>query len=89
MEITGLISALVIGLIVGGLGRLVVPGKQHISMLTTLLVGVAAALLGTFAASVLGVADTSGPDWLEMALQVGLAGVGVTTLARSKSRQFH
>ncbi|MFT7837636.1 GlsB/YeaQ/YmgE family stress response membrane protein [Saccharothrix sp. BKS2] len=88
MEITGLISALVIGLVIGGLGRLVVPGKQHLSMVMTLLVGVAAALLGTFAASVLGVSDTSGPDWLEMALQVGLAGVGVTTLARSRTRQF-
>lgn len=88
MEITGLISALVFGLVIGGLGRLVVPGKQHISMVMTILVGIAAALLGTFAASVFGVSDTPGFDWVEMALQVGLAGIGVTTLARSKSRQY-
>ncbi|MFI9006672.1 GlsB/YeaQ/YmgE family stress response membrane protein [Actinosynnema sp. NPDC053489] len=89
MEITGLISALVIGLVIGGLGRLVVPGRQHISMVLTLLVGVAAALVGTFAASVLGVSDTPGIDWIELALQVGLAGVGVSTLARRKSHQIH
>ncbi|WP_158846419.1 GlsB/YeaQ/YmgE family stress response membrane protein [Saccharothrix deserti] len=87
MEITGLISALVIGVLIGGLGRLVVPGRQKISMLMTLLVGVAAALVGTFAASAIGVADTSGIDWIELALQVGLAGVGVTALARKRSRQ--
>ncbi|QFZ17106.1 GlsB/YeaQ/YmgE family stress response membrane protein [Saccharothrix syringae] len=89
MEITGLISALFIGLLIGGLGRLVVPGRQHISWVMTILVGIAAALVGTFAASVLGVAETSGFDWLETALQVGLAGVGVTVLGRSKSRQVH
>lgn len=87
MEITGLISAVIIGVIIGGLGRLVVPGRQKISMLMTLLVGIAAALVGTFAASLIGVSDTSGIDWIELALQVGLAGLGVTTLARRRSYQ--
>ncbi len=89
MEITGLISALVIGVIVGGLGRLVVPGRQKISMVMTLLVGIAAALVGTFTASIIGVSDTSGIDWMELALQVGLAAIGVTTLARRRSHQPH
>ncbi|PSL56831.1 hypothetical protein B0I31_103590 [Saccharothrix carnea] len=89
MEITGLISALIIGVIVGGLGRLVVPGRQKVSMVMTLLVGIAAALAGTFAASTIGVSDTAGIDWIELALQVGLAAIGVTTLARKKSHQPH
>ncbi|WP_053734641.1 GlsB/YeaQ/YmgE family stress response membrane protein [Nocardia sp. NRRL S-836] len=84
MEITGLISALLIGAFIGGLGRLVVPGRQHVSLLTTILVGIAAALLGTAAATVLGVADTAGIDWIELALQVGLAGAGVTVLANRR-----
>lgn len=87
MEITGIISALFIGGIIGMLGRLVVPGKQRISMVMTVLVGMAAALVGTFAATVIGVANTDGIDWIELALQVGLAGVGVTTLASRKSHQ--
>ncbi|MGM1057949.1 GlsB/YeaQ/YmgE family stress response membrane protein [Saccharothrix sp. Mg75] len=87
MEITGLISALVFGVLIGGAGRLVVPGRQRVSLLMTLLVGIAAALLGTFAASVLGVSETDGVDWIELALQVGLAGVGVTTLARTRTPQ--
>jgi uncharacterized membrane protein YeaQ/YmgE (transglycosylase-associated protein family) len=30
MAIHGIISAILIGLVIGALGRLVVPGKQHI-----------------------------------------------------------
>ena len=89
MEITGIISALFIGLVIGGLGRMVVPGRQHISMLMTILVGIAAALLGTAGATVLGVANTDGIDWTELALQVVLSAAGVTALAgaRARSRQ--
>ncbi|MET8759664.1 GlsB/YeaQ/YmgE family stress response membrane protein [Lentzea sp. NPDC004782] len=81
MEIGGLFTALLFGAIIGGLGRLVVPGRQHVSLLATILVGIVAALLGTAAATVLGVADTPGIDWIELALQVGLAATGVTILA--------
>lgn len=81
MEVTGLITALVIGLIIGALGRLVAPGKQNIPIWLTLLVGVAAALLGSAIAAALGVADTPGIDWIELIIQVVLAAVGVTTVA--------
>lgn len=87
MEITSIISALIIGLAIGALGRLVVPGKQHISMLMTILVGIAAALLGTAGATVVGVADTEGIDWIELAMQVGLAGAGVAALRGARARQ--
>lgn len=87
MEITGIISALVIGLIIGGLGRLVVPGRQHISLLMTIFVGIVAALLGTATATVLGVAHTGGIDWIELTLQLGLAGGGVAALSGARTRQ--
>ena len=87
MEITGIISALLIGLVIGGLGRLVIPGKQNLGLGMTILVGVAAALLGTAGATVLGVADTDGIDWIELALQVGLAGAGVSALSGLRARQ--
>ncbi|HUQ57729.1 GlsB/YeaQ/YmgE family stress response membrane protein [Lentzea sp.] len=90
MEIEGLFTALLFGAAIGGLGRLVIPGRQHISLLATILVGIAAALVGTAVATVLGVADTSGIDWIELALQVGLAGAAVSVLAeRSKSKIHH
>lgn len=87
MEIDGLFTALLFGAAIGGLGRLVIPGRQHLSLLATILVGIAAALLGTAAATALGVATTSGIDWIELALQVGLAAAGVAVLAnRAKSK---
>ncbi|MFC3896510.1 GlsB/YeaQ/YmgE family stress response membrane protein [Lentzea rhizosphaerae] len=90
MEISGLFTALLFGAVIGGLGRLVVPGRQHVSLLATILVGIVAALLGTAAATVLGVADTPGIDWIELALQVGLAGAGVALLAnRSRPKLPH
>lgn len=46
MEITGIISALIVGLIIGALGRLVVPGKQHLPIWLTLLLGIVAAFVG-------------------------------------------
>lgn len=51
MEITGIISAIIVGLIIGALGRLVVPGKQHLPIWLTLLLGVVAAFVGGFIAS--------------------------------------
>lgn len=81
MEISGLCSALLIGLIIGGLGRLVLPGRQRIGILWTLAVGAVAALLGTLAASLIGMAHTGGVDWIELALQVGFAAVGVGLVA--------
>ena len=87
MEITGIISAVLIGLVIGGLGRLVIPGRQHISLLLTIFVGIVAAFLGTAAATVLGVADTAGVDWIELAMQVGLAGAGVAAISGTRTRQ--
>lgn len=77
MEITGIITALIIGAIIGVLGRLVLPGRQRISFLLTIAVGVVAALLGTLLAALIGVADTPGIDWIELFIQVALAAIGV------------
>ena len=37
---------LLIGLVIGGLARLLVPGRQHIGLILTILIGIGAALLG-------------------------------------------
>lgn len=84
VEITGLISAIVFGIVIGGLGRAVVPGRHNLSLFVTVLVGIVAAVLGTGVASLIGVADTPGIDWTEIALQVIFAGGGVSLLGRSR-----
>lgn len=87
MEISGIISAIIIGIIIGVLGRLVVPGRQHIGILLTIVVGIVAALIGAAIASGLGVADTKGIDWIEWLIQIGLAAVGIAALDRSRVRR--
>jgi uncharacterized membrane protein YeaQ/YmgE (transglycosylase-associated protein family) len=77
MTITGIISAIIIGAIIGFVGRLVVPGKQNIPIWLTIVVGIVAAFLGTFVARLFGVADTPGIDWLEIVFQVVVAAIGV------------
>ncbi|WP_117212981.1 GlsB/YeaQ/YmgE family stress response membrane protein [Allorhizocola rhizosphaerae] len=85
MTATGVISAILIGAIIGVLGRLVLPGRQSIPIWLTVVIGIAAALIGTFFARQLGLADTEGVDWTEILIQIVLAaaGVGVTAAIMS------
>jgi uncharacterized membrane protein YeaQ/YmgE (transglycosylase-associated protein family) len=85
MEISGIISAILIGIVIGVLGRLVVPGRQHIGVLWTIVVGIAAALIGSALAGAFGVSDTNGPDWVEWLIQIVLAALGVVALDRSRA----
>jgi uncharacterized membrane protein YeaQ/YmgE (transglycosylase-associated protein family) len=88
VTVTGIITALIVGLVVGALGRLVVPGRQNIPIWLTMVIGVVAALLGTVLARALGIAtSTSGIDWLELLVQVALAAVGVALVAGMGSRR--
>jgi uncharacterized membrane protein YeaQ/YmgE (transglycosylase-associated protein family) len=86
MEISGIISAVVIGIVIGVLGRLVVPGRQRIGILWTIAVGIVAALIGSALAAALGVADTNGVDWVEWLIQIALAALGGVALDRAKAR---
>ena len=87
MTVTGIITALIIGLIIGALGRLVVPGRQNIPIWLTMVIGVVAALLGTVIARAVGLADTKGVDWIELLFQVVLAAIGVALVAGLGSRR--
>ena len=88
MTAPGIISALIIGLIVGALGRLVVPGRQSMPIWLTMLIGVIAALLGTVLAQAIGIStDTPGVDWGELLVQVLLAALGVGLVVSMTGRR--
>ncbi|GAA4180077.1 transglycosylase [Streptosporangium oxazolinicum] len=84
MTIASILGAIVIGAVIGALGRLLLPGRQAIGLILTVVVGIVAALIGTAIAQVLGVATTDGIDWIELVMQVGLAIVGVGLVAGLK-----
>jgi uncharacterized membrane protein YeaQ/YmgE (transglycosylase-associated protein family) len=87
MTITGIITAIVIGAIIGVLGRLVVPGRQNIPIWLTIVIGIVAAFIGTAIARLFGVANTAGIDWIELILQVVVAAVGVAIVAAAWGRR--
>ena len=82
-----IITAIVIGAIIGVLGRLVVPGRQNIQVWLTIVVGIVAALIGTAIARPLGVAETPGVDWIELVIQVALAAVGVSAVSAIRGKR--
>ena len=84
--LSAIISAIIVGAIIGALGRLVVRGRQNISILATIAIGIVAALIGTFIANALGVGDTNGIDWIKLVIQVVLAAVGVSLYTGSRGR---
>ena len=87
--ISAIISAIIVGAIIGALGRLVVPGRQNISIVLTIVIGIVAALIGTFIANAIGVGNTNGIDWIKLLIQVVLAAIGVALVAGgSRSRSL-
>jgi uncharacterized membrane protein YeaQ/YmgE (transglycosylase-associated protein family) len=54
MQIIGLI---IIGIVIGVIARLVLPGRQNIGMAMTILLGIAGAVIGGIVASAIGTGD--------------------------------
>lgn len=52
-----MIGFIVFGLLVGAIARLLVPGRQHLSVLATLAVGVVGSVVGGVVANALGTGD--------------------------------
>lgn len=87
MTVTGIITAILIGIVIGVLARLLLPGKQSIGMLVTILVGIVAALIGTWLAQALGISTTTpGVDWGELLVQLVVAVIGVALVSALMGR---
>jgi uncharacterized membrane protein YeaQ/YmgE (transglycosylase-associated protein family) len=70
-----IVVSLLAGIIIGPLARLVLPGRQNISMGMTILIGAVGAFLGGLIAQWVGVEDTAGLDWTQYLIQIGVAAV--------------
>ena len=82
-----IIGAIIVGLILGVLAKLVMPGKQRVPLWLTILVGIAAAIVGNYVATLLGVAETFGFDWTRHGLQLLFAVIGIGALAGVYARR--
>ena len=86
MTVTGIITAIVFGAIIGVLARLILPGKQNIPIWLTIVVGIVGAFIGTFVARLFG-APTTGFNILELILQLVVAIIGVAIVAGMYGRR--
>jgi uncharacterized membrane protein YeaQ/YmgE (transglycosylase-associated protein family) len=74
-----LLWLVITGLVIGALGRLVLPGRQDVSLLATALIGIAASLLGGILANLFDV------GWvIQFLVAVALAAIGITLFASSE-----
>ncbi len=77
-EVLGtIIGGLVAGIIIGPLARLVLPGKQDLSLGMTILLGAVGAIVGGFLYQAFGGGETSGIDWIRLFVQIAVAAVVV------------
>lgn len=82
----GFIWAAIVGLFLGLLGRMVVPGKQSIPLWLTCIVGMLAAIAGTALIRLLGI-DPDETWFRQLIAQVICAAIGVTVAANLWARR--
>ncbi|MBK8867793.1 MAG: GlsB/YeaQ/YmgE family stress response membrane protein [Dermatophilaceae bacterium] len=72
-----IIGTIIAGLVVGLLARFILPGRQNLSLVITTLIGIVGALIGWWIAGMLGVAQTSGVDWIRWIISIIVAALGI------------
>lgn len=70
-----ILFGLLAGIIIGPLARLILPGKQSMSMIMTILIGAVGAIGGGLLYNAFGGTETSGIDWIRLLVQVGVAAI--------------
>jgi uncharacterized membrane protein YeaQ/YmgE (transglycosylase-associated protein family) len=66
-----IISAIVVGLIVGALARLLMPGKQDIGIIVTIVLGILGSLIGSWLTYQVGYSNSNG-GWEVIPFIVGV-----------------
>jgi len=82
-----IIGALLLGIIIGPLARLVLPGEQNISLGMTILLGALGALVGGIIYEALGGTETAGIDWILHLVQIVVAAVAVVLYINMQGRR--
>ncbi len=82
-----IIGSIIFGAIIGALARLVLPGRQNVSVLMTILIGIVGAVVGYFIASALGVGVTDGIDWIRWIISIVVAALGIVAYGALTGRR--
>ena len=81
IDIGSILGYILVGAVVGVLARLIVPGREGMGVLATILLGIVGAVIGGWVAGAV-FEDTAGVDWIASIL----AAVALVLVARSVRR---
>ena len=70
-QVIAILTWIILGLIVGLLARLIMPGRQRGGLIITVLLGIGGALLGGYLGSALGIGTVSGFDIKSLLIATG------------------
>lgn len=85
--ISSILWAVITGLIIGLLGRLILPGRQNISLLATTVIGVIASFVAGLILGLTAYSNANGGiPWLSVILGAILAAVGIVIYGNMRSR---
>lgn len=85
-----IIGTIIFGAVIGVLARLVIPGKQAMGMIVTVIIGIVGALIGYWLWGLIASEDnqdTSGIDWIRWIISIIVAVVltlAYTSMTREK-----
>ncbi|CCH77353.1 putative membrane protein [Nostocoides japonicum T1-X7] len=85
--IGNIIGTIIFGAILGMLARLVLPGKQNISVVMTVLCGIIGAIVGYWLAAALNVRHTGGIDWIRDLISVIVAALAIVAYGAISGRK--
>ena len=88
-----IIGTIIFGAVIGALARLVLPGKQNISIVMTIVLGVIGALVGYFLWGLISGdgftidSTTGGIDWIRWIISIVVAAILVSVYAGTAGRR--
>jgi uncharacterized membrane protein YeaQ/YmgE (transglycosylase-associated protein family) len=75
MDIWEILGTIFFGAVIGVLARIVLPGKQNINLIVTVILGVLGALIGYWLWGLIGSGDTTGIDWIRWFISIAAAAI--------------
>lgn len=77
---------IIAGAVIGALARLFMKGDQNMGIIVTIILGALGAWVGALLAGLLGVAETSGIDWIRWIISIIVAIVFITIYLAIRGR---
>jgi len=87
MDFGDILGLIVFGAVIGVLARIVLPGRQNISLVITVILGILGALIGYWLWGLIGEGDTRGIDWIRWFISIAAAALLVVAYGAMTGRR--